>query len=146
MTEVYKPGVNNRLKCCSEPGLDLTIWHKVHVHNNTSYSFKVSPGNRQWNYFISIHEEICIFYYEVFTVKPKLSSALGVHWNFDLNRSTVCDCMHLVKELLVEVVKSHRCLTKDIRKLLDLKMNNSIKLEFVMETSHQLIDVIRLPH
>jgi len=54
--------------------------------------------------------------------------------------------MHLVKELLVEVVKSHRCLTKDIRKLLDLKMNNSIKLEFVMETSHQLIDVIRLPH
>ena len=36
MTEVNKPGVNNRLKCCPEPWFDLTICNKVHVHTNTN--------------------------------------------------------------------------------------------------------------
>lgn len=50
-------------------------------------------------------------------------------------------------DLWIEVVKSHCCLTKDIRKLLDLKMNNSIKLDFVMGTSsHQLIGITHSPH
>lgn len=40
MTEVNKPGVNNRLKCCSETGFDFTICNKVHVHTNTSILLK----------------------------------------------------------------------------------------------------------
>lgn len=35
-TEVTESGINNWLKCCSEPELDWTVCNKVHVHTNVS--------------------------------------------------------------------------------------------------------------